>query len=52
MIPQEVRESLSEEQLEIRKKELLAEFSEMIDNRLNWAFHEMYLESQGRLDSF
>ena len=52
MIPEEVRESLSEEQLEIRKKELLAEFAEMINNRLNWAFHEMYLESQGQIDSF
>ena len=52
IIPQEVRESLSEEQLEIRKQELFADLVETINSRLCWSFNETWLEAQGRLDSF
>ncbi len=52
IIPEEIRNSMSSEELEFKKHELSGDLAETINSRLTWAFHQATLESQGRLDYF
>ena len=51
MIPDEIRDSMSDEQLQFKKHELSADLAETMNSRLYWAFYDAWLESQMRRDS-
>ena len=44
MIPEKMRSFLSEEELSLKKQELLADLTETMNSRLYWAFYETWLE--------
>ncbi len=44
VLPESIRDSLTPEELELKKQELLGDLAETINNKLNWAFQDALVE--------